>query len=135
MPQFILDKFTPPLSQPVFYVLLALSRGDLHGYGILTRVVDISQSSIVFQPGALYPLLKRLVTAELLADTGMHGTYDSDKPRKHYTLTLRGTLLLKSELRRLQHAVRIGEAGGLIDENELSPELQMLFIEQGVDAR
>lgn len=128
MTSFTIQNFVPPLSQPVFYVLLVLSRGDRHGYGIIAAVVDTSHGAIVMKTGVLYPLLKRLIAADLIAETGMHATYNSDKPRKHYALTTRGTLLLKSELRRLQHAVRIGESNGLIDDAELSPEIQALFL-------
>ncbi len=117
------SRFNPPLSQSVFYVLLALLRGESHGYAILSAVADSSWGHLTMQTGTLYPLLKRLIEANLVISTGLKATLTSDTPRKHYALTEHGTILLKSELRRLRHAVEIGEKKGVFHD-ELPLDLQ-----------
>jgi DNA-binding PadR family transcriptional regulator len=120
------SRFTPPLSQPTFYVLLALLRGESHGYAILSAMADSSLGQVRMQTGALYPLLKRMIEANLVVSTGFRETLKSDTPRKHYALTEQGRILLKGELRRLKHAIEIGQAKGMFNE-ELPLDLQKLL--------
>jgi DNA-binding PadR family transcriptional regulator len=120
------SRFAPPLSQPVFYVLLALLREESHGYGILSAMADASLGQVKMPAGTLYPLLKRLIEARLVEATGFKATYNSDTPRKHYALTEHGRILLKGELRRMRHAVEIGQKKGLFND-ELPLDLQKLL--------
>ena len=41
-------------------ILKAISLGDVHGYGVLLRIEQISGGAILVQQGALYPALYRL---------------------------------------------------------------------------
>ncbi len=47
-------------------ILKAVSLGPLHGYGILLRIGQISDSALLIEQGALYPALFRLVRQGLL---------------------------------------------------------------------
>jgi len=78
-------------------------------------------------PGTVYPLLARLIEAGLVESHGYTSTPNRDAPRKHYALTQRGLILVKSELKRLKHAVVVGEANGLFMD-ELPLDIQMLLI-------
>ncbi len=120
------SRFNPPLSQPVFYVLLALMRREMHAYAILSVIWDSSLHEVTMPAGTLYPLLKRLIEAGLVESTGFKTTLKSDTPRRHYALTELGRILLKGELRRLRHAVKSGEAAGMF-EDELPLDLQKML--------
>ena len=87
--------FKPPLSYSVLYVLLALHKRPLHGYGILMTVTEVSVGSVRMRTGTLYPLLKRLMVAGIIEATD----------RRHYGLTAYGRSLLESEARRLRHVL------------------------------
>ena len=50
-----------PLTPTVFHVLLALSDGPLHGYGVMKRAE--ADSSLAMGPGTVYGALQRLMEA------------------------------------------------------------------------
>lgn len=47
-------------------ILKAVSLGALHGYGILTRIEQITRGALLTEQGALYPALSRLEHQGLL---------------------------------------------------------------------
>ena len=55
-------------------ILKAVSLGELHGYGVLLRIQQISNNTLLVEQGALYPALYRLEhqgqLARLLDDQG-----------------------------------------------------------------
>jgi DNA-binding PadR family transcriptional regulator len=84
-----LTTFKPPLSQPVFYVLLSLVSRERHGYGIIRGANDLSLGEMIIAPGTVYPLLARLTEAGLIKSLGYSVTANRDAPRKHYAHTTR----------------------------------------------
>jgi len=76
-------------------ILKAVSLGPLHGYGILLRIGQISDSALLIEQGALYPALFRLVRQGLLkADWG---TSENNRKAKFYELTVAGRKSLRNE--------------------------------------
>ena len=69
-------------------VLKAISLGDVHGYGVLLRIEQISGGAILVQQGALYPALYRLEQKGLIA--GRWGTSDNNRRARFYQLTALG---------------------------------------------
>lgn len=66
-------------------ILKAISLGDVHGYGVLLRIQQISGEAIVVQQGALYPALYRLEQQGLIA--GRWGTSENNRRARFYKLT------------------------------------------------
>lgn len=66
-------------------ILKAISLGDVHGYGVLLRIQQISGEAIVVQQGALYPALYRLEQQGLIA--GRWGTSENNRRARYYKLT------------------------------------------------
>ncbi len=54
-----------PLTPAVFHILLALSTGERHGYGIMKQVEVNSEGKVTMGPGTLYGSLKRMLDAGL----------------------------------------------------------------------
>ena len=81
-------------------ILKAISLGDVHGYGVLLRIEQISGRAIVVQQGALYPALYRLEHNGMIA--GRWGTSANNRQAKFYTLTRKGEAQLTLETRRWQ---------------------------------
>src|SRR5271170_6807195 len=78
-------------------ILKAVSLGPLHGYGVLLRIAQITNSGLLVEQGALYPALFRLVRQGLLkADWG---TSDNNRRAKFYELTTAGRKRLREETR------------------------------------
>lgn len=69
-------------------ILKAISLGDVHGYGVLLRIEQISGGAITVQQGALYPALYRLEHRGLIK--GEWGTSENNRRAKFYRLTAQG---------------------------------------------
>jgi PadR family transcriptional regulator, regulatory protein PadR len=76
-------------------ILKAVSLGPLHGYGVLLRIGQISDSALLIEQGALYPALFRLVRQGLL--TASWGTSENNRRAKFYELTAAGRKRLRTE--------------------------------------
>ena len=57
-----------PVTPAVFHILLALSSGERHGYGIMKQVEADSQGKVSMGPGTLYGSLKRMLDAGLVRE-------------------------------------------------------------------
>ena len=79
-------------------ILKAVSLGPLHGYGVLLRIGQITDSALLVEQGALYPALFRLVRQGLLKPSW--GVSDNNRRAKFYQLTAEGRKRLSSESQR-----------------------------------
>src|SRR5262249_62197041 len=78
-----------PLPAAPLHVLLALSDGPIHGYGILQSVRERSRGAVKLGTGSLYRHLSKLIAAGLVAEAKPGPSAD---PRRgaSYRLTPRG---------------------------------------------
>jgi PadR family transcriptional regulator PadR len=76
-------------------ILKAVSLGQLHGYGVLLRIEQISGGALQIQQGALYPALYRLEHQGLIDSEW--GTSDNNRKAKYYKLTPAGRRRLGEE--------------------------------------
>lgn len=76
-------------------ILKAASLGELHGYGILQRINQISNGALLIEQGALYPALYRLEHNGLF-DTEW-GVSENNRRAKYYRLTTAGRKRLRDE--------------------------------------
>jgi len=76
-------------------ILKAVSLGQLHGYGVLLRIEQISGGALLVQQGALYQALARLEHQGLIDSEW--GTSDNNRRAKFYRLTAAGRRKLGAE--------------------------------------
>jgi len=76
-------------------ILKAVSLGPLHGYGVLSRIEQISGKRLLVEQGALYPALFRLVRQGLLKTEW--GKSENNRRAKFYEVTARGRKRLQEE--------------------------------------
>ena len=76
-------------------ILKAVSLGELHGYGVLLRIEQISGNSLHIQQGALYPALYRLEQQGVIESEW--GVSDNNRRAKYYKLTPAGRTRLRDE--------------------------------------
>src|SRR3954447_16084719 len=76
-------------------ILRAVSLGPLHGYGILLRIGQISDNSLLIEQGALYPGLFLLERQRLLKTNW--GVSENNRRAKFYELTAAGRKRLREE--------------------------------------
>jgi DNA-binding PadR family transcriptional regulator len=89
-----------PIGTTPLHILLALSDGALHGYGILQAVRERSGGAVKLGTGSLYRHLSKLIAAGLVAE---HKGAGSTDPRRgsDYRLTPRGRQTLAGERDRV----------------------------------
>jgi len=76
-------------------ILKAVSLGELHGYGVLLRIGQISGGALTIEQGALYPALYRLEVQGLLESEW--GISENSRRAKYYRLTPAGRKRLRTE--------------------------------------
>ena len=86
-----------PLKPQYFQILLALSRQDLHGYGIQRAVLDQTDEGVRLWPAMLYRSLSKLEEGGLIARTEAPADEPEDERRQYYALTPEGRRCLSEE--------------------------------------
>ena len=108
---------TTPLTPAVFHILLALSSGERHGYGIMKQVEVDTQGKIKMGNGTLYGSLKRMLETALVEESDRRVDPEMDDQRRiYYRLTAVGARALASELERYERIVTLAR------ERKLSPK-------------
>ena len=101
---------TPPLTPAVFHILLALSVGERHGYGIMKQVEIDSQGKVTMGPGTLYGSLKRMLDTGLVRESDKRVDPEMDDERRiYYQITAAGAEALAAELERYQRIVTVAQ--------------------------
>jgi DNA-binding PadR family transcriptional regulator len=104
-----------PLRPSVFHILLALSDGDLHGYGIMQEVAEHTDGQIKLGPGTLYGAIKRLLSDRMIIETDERPDPQlDDERRRYYRLTDFGHRVLKAEVQRISKLVSVAQKKRLI---------------------
>jgi DNA-binding PadR family transcriptional regulator len=93
-----------------FHVLLALSQGPRHGYGLMKEVEQHSNGSVRLEIGSLYRLLARLLDNDLIEEAA------EDERRRYYRISRTGWRVLKAEAERLAGLVELSRARKLLPE-------------------
>lgn len=113
---------TTPLTPAVFHILLALSDGERHGYGIMKQVEADSEGKVKMGPGTLYGSLKRMLDAGLVKESDKRIDPEMDDQRRiYYQLTAVGAQALAAEIERYHHLVTLAK------ERELLPKTSKTF--------
>ena len=103
-----------PLRPVEFHILLSLSSGDRHGYGIIQDIQERGEHSVP-DVGTMYRALARMVEQGLIDAAPQSASDSSDERRNNYRITTRGVRVAKAEARRLQALTRAARIGGLLE--------------------
>lgn len=99
-----------PLTPAVFHILLALSTGERHGYGIMKQVEADSEGKVTMGPGTLYGSLKRMLDAGLVKESDKRVDPEMDDERRiYYQITGIGAKTLATELERYKRIVAVAQ--------------------------
>lgn len=101
-----------PMKPQWFQILLALSGGDLHGYGIQRAVLDQTDGHMRLWPAMLYRSLAKLEEARLIEAVAAPEDEPDDERRQYYALTEAGRLRLREEGEML---ARWADAAGQVE--------------------
>lgn len=103
-----------PLTPAVLHILLALSTGERHGYGIMKQAQKQaqadSQGKAKMGPGTLYGSMGRMMEAGLIRESDKRVDPEMDDERRiYYELTGAGWAALEAELKRYRGVVAVAE--------------------------
>jgi DNA-binding PadR family transcriptional regulator len=101
-----------PLPPAAFHILLSLSVGDRHGYGIMQDVEAGTGGAVRLSAGTLYRTIQRLLEQGLI--TEVRASVVSDPRRRPYRITAFGRAVARAESSRLAELVRLAEGAGLL---------------------
>src|SRR5437764_6778041 len=79
-------------------ILRTLSRGDLHGYGIVQFIQHSSNNELLVEEGSLYPALQRLELNGWI--DGVWGVTSNNRRARIYKITAAGRKQLAVETRK-----------------------------------
>ena len=104
-PQPAAESFLP-LKPAVFHALLALGRGDRHGYALLKEIEERSGGVVAPLPAALYRHLQRMLEDGLIDEAARRpARANDDERRRYYAITLLGRRVAEAEIRRLEQVL------------------------------
>ena len=104
-----------PLTPYTFHILMALARGDKHGYAIMVDVEKRTDGQLVVGPGTLYSSIKRMLKAGWIVESDERPDPAlDDERRRYYRLTDLGLRVAQAEADRLTRTLRLAEQSGLL---------------------
>ena len=95
------------LTEPMYYLLMALMSGDMCGIEINDYICSKSKGRVDLGPGTLYTLLSEFESENVIKYVGLDGK------RKIYSITDAGRSMYIEEYRRLKQCISDAESGGL----------------------
>ena len=95
-------KLKEPLTESYFYILLCLSEGAKHGYGIMQQTNELTGGRVKIGSGTMYG-----ATSNMMKKGWIEECMDSSdgERRRSYRLTDAGLQVLKDECDRLHELV------------------------------
>jgi len=85
-------------------ILKTLDAGPMHGYGIASRIEQVSEELLRVEEGSLYPALHRIQQTGWIRAQWKHS--ENGRPAKFYRLTAAGRKQLRSEEERWRKLTR-----------------------------
>lgn len=89
-----------PLTEPMFYVLMAFLQGEMCGIDIAAFVEKKTRGRVKLGPGTLYTLLSKFQDENLIEETEVDGR------KRTYRLTSKGHGAYEEEVERLRACLR-----------------------------
>lgn len=110
------------MTPAVFALLLALARGERHGYALMADVAELTGGAITLGPGTLYRSLQRMRVDGLIIE--LEDEEPTDEPvdrrserRRRYQLTPAGRTAATDEASRLANLLTAAYQTGILEPN------------------
>ena len=95
-------KRSEPMSESYYYILLCLSKGANHGYGIMQMTKELSGGDVVIGSGTMYGATGNMIKKGWIREV-------MSERRRLYQLTEEGKEALREEIRRLRRMLENAE--------------------------
>jgi len=102
-----------PLQPATFHILTTLGDGERHGYAIIQDISARTGGEIKLSAGTLYRTIQRMLEQGLIVESRRRPAADlDDERRRYYRITDLGSRVMRAELRRLTHLIKLARAKG-----------------------
>lgn len=98
------NKARGPLTEPMFYVLMAFINRDMCGIDITEYVKNRTEGRVQLGAGTLYTILAKFQEDKLIEEIAVDGR------KRTYRLTESGRTVYQGELERLRRCLQDGES-------------------------
>ena len=95
------------LTESMFYVLLALTQGEMCGTDAAAFVEERTRGRVILGPATLYTVLGKFEKEKYIKEVRVEGR------KRTYRITDKGRKAFEEELERLRQCVRDAEGGSL----------------------
>ncbi len=102
------------LTPIAFEILLSLSRGSLHGYGIKLDIEERTAGEVSLGSGTLYQAIQRLERSGLISEATVDDAGRDARRGRSYQLEPAGHAIVKNELRRLNRVIEYARSNSLL---------------------
>lgn len=103
-----------PLRPVELEILLSLSKGELHGYGIILDAESRGGGRARLDVATMYRALKRMENQGLVTEAGHRTAPDGEERRRYYAITRLGEQVARAEALRLAELVRAARGADLL---------------------
>jgi len=104
-----------PLTPAMFHILMALAKGESHGYAIMQEIETSTKGAFRIGPGTLYGSIKRLLASGWITEVDERPDPNlDDERRRYYRLTGLGRQVAEAEAQRLAGMVRLARDAQLL---------------------
>ncbi|MYA79856.1 MAG: helix-turn-helix transcriptional regulator [Acidobacteriia bacterium] len=107
------------ITPAMFHILLALSAGERHGYGVMQEVEEDTEGTVQLPPGTLYRTIKILLAEGWIERSRGPESATDDTRRRYYRITDVGRDVAVQHAMRLAKVVELARARRLIPEPDL----------------
>jgi DNA-binding PadR family transcriptional regulator len=94
-----------PLKPVIFQILLSLSNGRHHGYGITRDIVTRESLGLWIESGNLYRALREVCRDGLARESKWRPARADDSRRRYYEITALGRRVVAAEIARLETVI------------------------------
>ena len=108
------------LTPVAIQILLSLSDGELHGYGIKLDIEDRTAGEMKLGSGTLYEAIQRLERDGLITEAHAGEPQETGRKRRYYRLTDAGKSNLERELVGMDAIVSYARSRNLIPDSRLA---------------
>ena len=98
-------KSLEPLTESMFYVLLALRRSSMCGTEITSYISDLTDQRVAIGPATLYTILGKFLEEDLIREIEVSGR------KRTYEITAKGNDCYQREVKRMTSCLKDAEKG------------------------
>lgn len=96
-----------PMSESYYYILVCLTKGANHGYGIMQMAKELSDGAVSIGSGTMYGATSNMIKKGWIEE--IMSNEPGMERRRLYTITESGRAALDAEILRLRKMVEISE--------------------------